>query len=424
MPFLSRSAACRTLFTTGGSSKPATMSRPISIFRTTRVESAIDQKCRDVAKKVFQDLAGRGTELAFLDRLIHQQHPAITGGLIDCEGRVASTQGRMPSLLQIVLRTTKAKCQKHPQSFFSTRQIMGRIHGPQQIVGRNAAIKGSRQPLDAVGAQHCVQIVFGHRGTGGAVGHGSIGGCGLVWAGPSFSIFALRKIAVWSCHGNHQMQKFISSIDHLVVTAPSLESGAAWIQQQLGCALQPGGRHPRMGTHNQLLRIGPDCYLEVLAIDPAATPPKQPRWFGLDHAATPFMPRLTAWVMRTNHIHELAPLAPAELGPIQSMQRGDLEWLITIPETGACPFDGLLPPLIQWQTSSPPAARLPESPLTLQSLQLRHPEADRLREWFDRAGLTGPIEVIRSDSGTAGGLTASFRRATEAELVKLGNSSS
>jgi hypothetical protein len=220
------------------------------------------------------------------------------------------------------------------------------------------------------------------------------------------------------------LQKFSSSIDHLVVTAPSLESGAAWIQQQLGCALQPGGRHPRMGTHNQLLRIGPDCYLEVLAIDPAATAPTQPRWFGLDHAASRSVPRLAAWVMRTNHIHELAPLAPAELGPVQAMQRGDLEWLITIPADGACPFDGTLPPLIQWQTTSPPAARLPESSLTLQRLQLRHPEADRLREWFDRAGLAGPIELIRSAPGETVGLTASFQRGAGGELVQLGGSRS
>jgi len=219
------------------------------------------------------------------------------------------------------------------------------------------------------------------------------------------------------------MHTFISSIDHLVVTAPTLESGAAWIQQQLGCALQPGGQHPRMGTHNQLLRIGADCYLEVLAIDPAATAPAQPRWFGLDHA-TPSMPRLAAWVMRTNHIHELAPLAPADLGPVQSMQRGDLEWLITIPTDGACPMGGTLPPLIQWQTNKPPAARLPESPLTLLGLKLKHPEADRLRAWFDRAGLTGPLELIRSGPGEATGLTAGFRRGAGGELVQLDSSRS
>ena len=59
-------------------------------------------------------------------------------------------------------------------------------------------------------------------------------------------------------------------IDHLTITAPSLERGAAFVAEALGVALQPGGEHPRMGTHNQLLRLGDDCYLEVIAANPVA----------------------------------------------------------------------------------------------------------------------------------------------------------
>lgn len=202
------------------------------------------------------------------------------------------------------------------------------------------------------------------------------------------------------------MQNFISSIDHLVVTAPSLESGAAWVEQALGCRMQPGGQHPRMGTHNRLLRIGSDCYLEVLAIDPMATAPKQPRWFGLDRAAAQSGPGLSAWVMRTNRIHDLAPLAPVSPGPVQAMQRGELEWLITIPEDGECRLAGTLPPLIQWQTARPPASRLPESPVELLRLELRHPDAERLRRWLDVAGFTGPVELIETGPNEAAGLTA------------------
>ena len=52
-------------------------------------------------------------------------------------------------------------------------------------------------------------------------------------------------------------------IDHLVVTAPTLESGADFVEQALGVAPGPGGQHPRMGTHNLLLRLGESTFLEV-----------------------------------------------------------------------------------------------------------------------------------------------------------------
>src|SRR4051794_29994915 len=69
-------------------------------------------------------------------------------------------------------------------------------------------------------------------------------------------------------------------LDHLVVVAPTLGAGAASVRSALGADPRPGGWHDRMGTHNVLLRLGPDVYLEVIAIDPAARPPGRVRWFG------------------------------------------------------------------------------------------------------------------------------------------------
>lgn len=76
-------------------------------------------------------------------------------------------------------------------------------------------------------------------------------------------------------------------LDHLVVAARDLDSGARWLERQLGVPLVPGGAHVLMGTHNRLLRLagGERLYLELIAIDPAAAPPSRPRWFGLDDPA-------------------------------------------------------------------------------------------------------------------------------------------
>ena len=73
-----------------------------------------------------------------------------------------------------------------------------------------------------------------------------------------------------------------STIDHLVVTAPTLASGIQYVEQTLDCKMQPGGQHPRLGTHKALLKIGEHSYLEVISIDPDTEPPRRKRWFELD----------------------------------------------------------------------------------------------------------------------------------------------
>ena len=57
-----------------------------------------------------------------------------------------------------------------------------------------------------------------------------------------------------------------SRIDHIVVTAPDLGAGAVLVRRAFGVALQTGGEHVRMGTHNLLLRLGEALFLEVLNV--------------------------------------------------------------------------------------------------------------------------------------------------------------
>ncbi len=52
-----------------------------------------------------------------------------------------------------------------------------------------------------------------------------------------------------------------SHMDHMAITAPSLEAGVEYVRQTLGVGPQAGGEHPRMGTHNCLLKLGEKFYL-------------------------------------------------------------------------------------------------------------------------------------------------------------------
>ncbi len=46
--------------------------------------------------------------------------------------------------------------------------------------------------------------------------------------------------------------------------------------------MPPGGQHPRMGTHNLLISLGPASFLEVIVNDPDASTPAEPRWDDLE----------------------------------------------------------------------------------------------------------------------------------------------
>ncbi|MDQ1830264.1 VOC family protein [Massilia scottii] len=190
-------------------------------------------------------------------------------------------------------------------------------------------------------------------------------------------------------------------LDHITVTASTLDQGAAWIREVLGVAAAPGGKHPAMGTHNLLLRLGDALFLEIIAIDPDAPSPARPRWFALDTLETGSAPALSAWVARTSDIVATAGTADAiaPLGPVTPMGRGARNWLITIPAGGGMPMDGVGPALIEWDAGPHPAAGMADPGLTLDRLELFHPEPLRVRALLDAIGMHAPVSVVQIDAG-------------------------
>ncbi len=184
-----------------------------------------------------------------------------------------------------------------------------------------------------------------------------------------------------------------SEIDHLVISAPTKARGIEYVADLLGVAPTGGGFHPKMGTHNALLRLGEETYLEVIAIDPDARDPERPRWFGLDHLAADSEPKLVTWVCRTTKIETATRNMPYAAGPITEMSRGDLKWLITIPEDGSLVWQGVAPPLIQW-SNQPPVASLPVSGCELHSLQLQHSQATELTNWLHEIEFDSPCLTV------------------------------
>lgn len=183
-------------------------------------------------------------------------------------------------------------------------------------------------------------------------------------------------------------------IDHITVTAPTLAVGEHFVAETLGVSPQRGGEHPRMGTHNLLLRLGEALFLEVIAPNPAAPAPGRPRWFGLDALGPSSPPALSTWVVRSADIQATVAAASEALGAIEPMSRGALDWLITIPADGSVPLDGVAPAVIQWQAAVHPAAGLVDHGLSLARLELFHPDPARVSRLLRSLGLEAPVAVV------------------------------
>jgi hypothetical protein len=181
-----------------------------------------------------------------------------------------------------------------------------------------------------------------------------------------------------------------TTLDHLVFVAETLEQGAARCEELLGIRPQPGGEHIKMGTHNMLVRLGEDVYFEIIAINPLAGEIGRPRWFGMDlpeirlrAARCPF---LATFVARTNDIDACCVAMP-ELGQVIDMQRGTLEWRITVSNDGFLNEGGTVPTVIQWPDGVHPAGKLADMGCSLKRLEISHPMPSALDGKWRRIGL-------------------------------------
>jgi len=205
----------------------------------------------------------------------------------------------------------------------------------------------------------------------------------------------------------------MTELDHITLAAASLAQGLSYLRATLGVDLPYGGEHPRMATHNHLLRLGPSLFFELIAIDPAAPAPARPRWFGLDdpalQAQLAVAPRLITWVVRTRQIAEAFLASDTPLGAIEAMTRGDLRWLITFPNDGSLPDGGMIPSLIQWPDGPHPASRMPDLGCSLDRFEAIHPDPDGYRRRLASIGADRHIEIRAAPSGTPPRLIAHIR---------------
>lgn len=193
-----------------------------------------------------------------------------------------------------------------------------------------------------------------------------------------------------------------TALDHVVIMAATLSDGINWVHDRLGVVVPLGGKHQEMGTHNGVMSLGPGVYLEVIAIDPDATPPTHTRWFTFDdpnqlRRLERYGPRLAHWVGRTSNINETLDKATVDLGVATPMARDELRWKIAIRTDGHLLEDGLVPTVIEWPLGPHPSTRMADKGVRLEQLTLHHPEPKALQAIIASLDLDHCVSVRRSD---------------------------
>jgi hypothetical protein len=196
-------------------------------------------------------------------------------------------------------------------------------------------------------------------------------------------------------------------LDHLTVAALTLEQGVEHVRRSLGVVVPRGGKHPLMGTHNGLMRLGDGVFLEIIAPDPDATP-QRTRWFALDDPAMrerlKLTPQLISWVVRVPDLKAALGEVDPSAGEAVPLTRGQLSWLISVSRDGSMPFGGAFPTLIEWPAGPHPALGMADLGCRLQNLAIAHP---------DNAGLAAALAPIFRDDRVTIGCDATVRlRAT------------
>jgi hypothetical protein len=150
-----------------------------------------------------------------------------------------------------------------------------------------------------------------------------------------------------------------------------------------------GGQHPGRGTQNALLSLGPHTYLELIA--PVGGAPPGREVLARLQQLTP-----VGWAIGTDDLDATRRRLQAAGWQVSAPRAGsrvrpdgqELHWRTA--EVQGMP-DELTPFLIQWDAGTPHPATTSPSGCTLESLAIRHPQADRLAALVKELGVAAAI---------------------------------
>jgi hypothetical protein len=176
-------------------------------------------------------------------------------------------------------------------------------------------------------------------------------------------------------------------LDHITVIAPSLTEGVQHVRDCLELDIPFGQRHAYMGTYNHLLQLGDAVYLEIIAVDPDASSPNRPRWFGLDDQNKVRSDweegrRLRGWVARTDMIDVITTSRGDIFGEKVPLPPEIASFDFAIPANGSLPLDGAAPSVIDRRGKTRAMATIADLGARLRSFTLEHPDPSAVQALY------------------------------------------
>lgn len=188
-------------------------------------------------------------------------------------------------------------------------------------------------------------------------------------------------------------------IDHLLWAVPELEVAIEQFASVTGVHAKLGGQHPEHGTHNALLDLGNDQYLEIIAPDPAAQKPMDETMREAAFGSS----RLLTFAVASSELDDVKQCAEGQgfsaIGPYQAARESGnqrLEWQLLNIESH--PFGFTMPFFIDWQQTPHPSESAPNGCL-LKQFQVLSGTPESLRCCYREFGLD--VEVLASPESGA-----------------------
>ena len=164
-------------------------------------------------------------------------------------------------------------------------------------------------------------------------------------------------------------------LDHLLYAVPDLQQGIDYIEALTGVRAVFGGRHTSLGTHNALLSLGDDTYLEIIAADPSQTFKPEEVAFGVGKVVSP---TLITWAVRTDDFENFSPtvaISATQPGFRIKEDGSTIKWR-TAEFTDLNDDTGIVPFIIEWQGEAHPARTTPRG-CEIAEISADHPFPDQ-----------------------------------------------
>ena len=185
-------------------------------------------------------------------------------------------------------------------------------------------------------------------------------------------------------------------LDHIVFGALTLEEGTELVESLLQAKLSDIGYHRDMGTHNRVIRISGNVYLEVVSIDPQNSNLKNRKWFNLDNSNLQTKlkktPQIIGYVIENND-----PNIFKYFDPFFEASRDNYKWQFAMPTYKNNIIDneiintGIIPSLISWK-SKKPIYKMKKNQFELMSLEIVLSEKQKHLNTFFKS--FGEIEYV------------------------------